>query len=148
MRATLAATVAIGLATGCAGAHGDIVAPTAQFPISLSHSVRDGGGQIVGDTQLTVVGLFRLEKTMYALFYSALPVSGALDISNAVNEQVRAVRGDAVIDLRVLTKVCALDWLIPLNLLPVWPGCVTVIAQGTIVHVTSPHAARVEPSGR
>jgi hypothetical protein len=129
--------VVIGLAvlSGCAGARADVVAPTATFPISLTHAVRGADGAIVADKDLAVVGTFNAEKLALAILYSAVPVTGALDISDAVNTQVRAAGGDAVIDLQVRTQVCALDWIVVLHLLPIWPGCATVKAQGSIVKV-------------
>ncbi len=127
--------VVLGALVGCAGARADVVAPNAAFPISLTHAVRGSDGAIVADKDLEVVGRFNAEKLALAVLYSAIPVTGALDISDAVNTQVRAVGGDAVIDLQIHTKVCALDWIIVLHLLPIWPGCATVKAQGSIVKV-------------
>ncbi len=129
-RALLLAAIA---ATGCAGARANVTAPTAAFPISLTHAVRGADGVILADADLAKVGTFSDEKTAIAIFYSALPVTGALDISDAVNAQVRAAGGDAVIDLQVHTKVCALDWILVMHLLPIWPGCTQVRAQGSIV---------------
>jgi hypothetical protein len=125
-------------AFGCAGARAEVVAPTAKYPISLTHAVRGADGALVPNSKRKVVGDFEDGKTAFAILYSGVRLTSALDLSDAVNEQVSAAGGNAVVDLQVSSKYCALDWFIVLHLIPIWPGCQTVRATGKIVQVTGP----------
>lgn len=120
---------------GCAGAGVDVVADRALFPISMSGSVRDNTGTLHDVRSLKIVGSFDLEESRLGLVYSTATPRAKLDISDAVNSQVQAVNGEAVIRLSV-TVDDSCHWvneLFPLNVLPVWPGCVPVKIKGAIV---------------
>jgi hypothetical protein len=145
-----ASMVALSLvATGCAGARTTLVAPDSRYPVSLTRGVRDGDGQLVPAARRQVVGKFAANLTAWGLFYSAANLTPTSDVSQAINEQVAATRGDAIVNLHVATADCALDWFVPLNLLPIWPGCTIVQLEGDIVRVVPANAsARLTTGGR
>jgi hypothetical protein len=120
---------------GCAGANVDVVADKALYPISMSGSVRDNTGTLHDARSLKIVGAFDLEESRVGFLYSTATVRGKLDISEAINAQVQAVGGEAVIRLSI-TVDDSCHWvneLFPLNALPIWPGCVPVKIHGAIV---------------
>jgi hypothetical protein len=122
-------------ATGCAGARTTLVAPDAHYPVSLTRGVRDANGLLVPVESRSVVGKFEQDVTAWGLAYSAVSVTPTTDLSDAINGQVAAHGGDAIINLHIATSECALDYFILLNMLPVWPGCTLVHVEGQIVRV-------------
>ncbi len=122
-------------AAGCAGARVNVTAERAQYPISLSDAVRDPSGALYAPQSLQRVGDFSLEASRMGVFYSLWTPRANLDISDAVNVQVAAAKGEAVIRLSVtVSDSCAVLNAMPvLNVLPLWPGCVPVSISGQIV---------------
>jgi hypothetical protein len=123
-------------ATGCAGAATNIVAPTANIPVSLSSELHDEDGAIVDASRRTVVGKLDIKETAYAVLYSIVDLNPLTDISSAINQQVAASKGDAVANLEIEQLPCGLSFIYPLTMLPVWPGCVNVRVRGDIVRVS------------
>lgn len=136
-RAVTLAAVALfaAFATGCAGARTTVVADTASYPISLSRGVRDAKGEIVTLDRVVKVGTFEDDTMVWGLLYSAIRLNPTTDISTAANEQISSVGGDAVVNLRVEGRHCALDWFALFTLVPVWPGCASVKVRGDIIKV-------------
>jgi hypothetical protein len=130
----LAAVVACA-SIGCSGAHASVEAPSARYPISLSRAVRDQDGTSVPDERLQTVAVYSHTRTVWALFYGALPLSSTVDVSDAVNEQVERAGGEAVTRFLVGTAPCWADAFIPLAWLPIWPSCARVVTSGRIVKV-------------
>lgn len=122
-------------AMGCAGARTTVVADSASYPLSLSRAVRDAKGEIVTQDRVVKVGTFEDETMVWGLLYSAIRLNPRTDISTAANEQIAAVAGDAVVNLRIEGRHCALDWFALFTFLPVWPGCASVKVRGDIVKV-------------
>ncbi|AKV01593.1 hypothetical protein AKJ09_08256 [Labilithrix luteola] len=135
------ALVAFG--TGCAGARTTVVADTAQYPISLSRAVRDADGTLVASGRATPVARLEFETTVWGLLYSSVKLNPRTDISEAVNEQMAAVNGDAVVNVHVKTGRCATEFFPFLNLLPIWPGCTKVRVEGDIIKVQRDSAPAV-----
>ncbi len=127
--------VLVGLLAGCAGASVDVTARGAAYPISMSGSVRDSSGMLLDIHSMKIVSGFHLETTRIGILYSGVTPRSALDISDAVNEQVSAAQGEAIIRLSVTVdeRCNFLNSLPVLNAIPVWPGCVPVILDGLIV---------------
>ncbi len=130
------------LIVGCAGARTDVVAPTASVPISFSRSVRDQNGEIVSEANRQVVGHFESRHNAWGLLYSTVRLDPITNISNEINEQVRAAGGDAVIRLSIRSKPCATDFVPVFNFLPFWPGCTRVVVEGDIIRVRRMEAKR------
>lgn len=136
------------LIAGCAGGRTSIVAKDASVPVSLSEGVRDRDGELVDKQRKTVVGTFEDERTAWGMMYSSVKLTPTKDISKNVDAQVQQVNGDAVINLRVATAHCALNFIPLLNLLPVWPGCTKVKIRGDIVRVAPKPARRPRVEAR
>jgi hypothetical protein len=143
-----AAAVRLGFAlaaTGCAGASTTLVAPEARYPVSLTRGVRDADRELVPAERRQVVGRFEENVTAWGLLYSAISVTPTTDLSDAINAQIAARGGDAVVGLRVATAECALDFFFLLNMLPIWPGCTLVRAEGDIIRVLPASPKAVAP---
>lgn len=124
------------LVTSCGGARTTVVATHARYPVSLSRGLRDSNGSLVTAERRKLVGKFSASHTAWNLFYSAAKLTPTTDISDEVNAQVAAAQGDGIIHLTIVTKACALDYMIfPLGILPFWPSCAFVDVHGDIVRV-------------
>jgi hypothetical protein len=134
--AAFAATFAtIACATGCVGARTNVVAADAAYPISLSRAVRDAEGAIIPQERAVKVGTFHDETKAWGLFYSAIRLNPQTDISRSLNEQIKTVAGDAVVNLRVMSSVCAMDYVGVFVFAPLWPGCANIVVEGDIIKV-------------
>jgi len=129
-----------GLLAGCAGANVEVTARGAAYPISMSGSVRDSAGTLLDIHSMKIVSGFHLEATRIGILYSGVTPGSTLDISDAVNAQVSAARGEAIIRLSVtVVESCNFLNTVPvLNAIPVWPGCVPVVLDGLIVQRRPP----------
>lgn len=127
-------------ATGCAGAHVEITARQSRYAISMSPVVRDSAGRLYDRQSLEVVGALHTDRTRLGFFYSAFTPLSTFDISDAVNTQVEAAAGEAVVDLSVsASDGCdVLNNFFLFNFLPIWPGCVPVTVTGDIVRRRGP----------
>ncbi len=132
---SIACLLTVATVCGCAGARVDVVADRALYPISMSGSVRDNTGTLHDLRSLKIVGPFDVEEKRIGLFYSTTMPGGKFDISDAVNTQVQAAGGEAVIRLSItVDESCHwVNELFPLSILPFWPGCVPVKIHGAIV---------------
>lgn len=125
----------VGAASACAGARVTVVADRAAYPISMSDCVRDSSGRLYDRRELVTVGKLRSEHTRAGFLYSTLTAGARIDISDEVNGQVTAARGEAVVGLDVTVGPdCSLLNEFPvLTILPIWPGCIPVTITGDIV---------------
>jgi hypothetical protein len=128
------------LLVGCAGANVQVTAPSALYPISMSDTVRDDSGTLLDVHSMKIVSGFHLEATRVGILYSGVMPHGTLDISDAVNAQVSAAQGDAVVRLSVTVEDSCnvLNTLPVLNAIPFWPGCVPVVLDGLIIRRRPP----------
>ena len=122
-------------AAGCAGADVGITAEQSRYAISMSRSIRDQSGVLYDDRSLERVGVLYADRTRVGFLYSLLTPRSTFDISDEVNAQVAAARGEAVVGLTVsVSDACDVLNNFPLlNILPIWPGCVPVTITGDIV---------------
>jgi hypothetical protein len=140
LRTFIAAALVV--TTGCAGARTDVVAPTATVPLSLSRAVRDAAGAVVGEDRREVVGTLDADGTAWGLLYSGVKLTPEMDVSQAVNQEVQRLHGDAVVNLSISTRQCGWNWAAVVNVLPFWPGCANVHVHGDVIRVReSRHAA-------
>ena len=125
----------LAVAAGCAGARVTVTAERAAYPISMSDRVRDDSGRLYERRELQTVGKLHADATRVGFLYSLVTPSSTIDISDAVNTQVAAAQGEAVVDLDVtVTEGCSILNEFPaLTALPIWPGCVPITVTGDIV---------------
>ncbi len=126
--------VAAAALAGCAGARPVVKFDTSRYPVSLSGTVMDRNGRFLGPEARTTVGRFSSSKTGVAVGYSHAAMN-KVDFSDEVNRQVAAVNGDAVVNLEVATtdSCMCLNMVWITQALPIFPGCVKVVAEGDII---------------
>lgn len=134
MKIPVIALLLISLA-GCAGGRVGITAYDAKVPVSMSRGVRDQNGELVSAERRVRVGKYEQQFSGFSIFYSLVPLSGRKNLAPSINQQVEQVGGDAVINLRVSSRGCILNYFVGFNLLPIWPGCTRVTVEGDIIKV-------------
>ncbi len=123
--------------SGCAGAQTDITAKESRYPISMSAVLVDEkGAPVYLGHELEEVGVLSDESTKVGFFYAATGLDH--DLSEAVNSQVEAANGEGVVNLAVTSQQCALNYIWPLTILPIWPGCLSNSVKGVIVRRKAP----------
>jgi hypothetical protein len=134
-------------AQGCAGARWNARVDSARYPVSFSSVLSDANGQLLflGE-ELEQVGEFRLSHTPVGFLYGS--TTSDLDLSQEINGEVEAVRGEGVVNLTVSARGCGSSWLFPLNILPFYPGCQNVTISGVVVKRKPGHWQEASPARR
>jgi hypothetical protein len=131
--------------TGCVvnGARVEIAADQARYPISMTAALPDAtGNNLRVGHELVTRGRLSGEATTCSFVYGATPAT--VEISDIVNDQVRAAGGEGVAGLVVEATDRGWGWAFPLAWLPFWPGCLAIRVSGTIV-AQRPAAAEPAP---
>lgn len=131
-------------ALACTGAHVNVRADAARYPVSFSDGILDEGGalHLVG-RDLEVVGTFEERYMEWSTLYGTVHGDQQADLSEALNAAVQAHGGEGVVRLQVQAGTCAFDWFWILNWLPFWPGCTVVDVEGLVVRRTSNRVVQV-----
>lgn len=132
----LATLCLIACAAGCSGGYGRLRFDGMRYPVSLSPTVPDAGGQILPPERLEVVGRVDVHTRAWSIAYSAIPLQATRDVSKPMNAQIAAAHGEAVINLRIVSKQCKVNHVWVLNAIPLWPGCSDVTLTGDIIRAT------------
>jgi hypothetical protein len=120
--------------TGCVvnGARVEIAADQARYPISMTAALPDAtGNNLRVGHELVTRGRLSGEATTCSFVYGVTPAT--VEISDIVNDQVRAAGGEGVAGLVVEATDRGWGWAFPLAWLPFWPGCLAIRVSGTIV---------------
>lgn len=134
--------------TGCAGAHYELAADHARYPISFSPALPDATGRILYlGHELESKGSFEFTKTQIGFLYSAIS-SGPIDVSDQINEEVAHRGGEGVVALALRNQNCVTNYLFPLQILPFYPGCQIVTVTGTVIGVKGQQAPVAAPLAR
>lgn len=128
----LLAAVAVPL-LGCAGGRGDVRFDSLEYPASMSGYLHGPNGRPVSPKSLSVVGEFEEEARLYGMVFSWVPVTKTVDVSEAMNREIAAAGGEGMINVKVSSDGCVMNYMPVLSLLPVWPGCADVTVEGQIV---------------
>jgi hypothetical protein len=119
---------------GCSGARSYVVAPTAEVPISMSSGMRGEDGELLAAEQKHTVGEFSMNYRAWGMLWKAISFTGDKDISDEINEQVKAAGGQAVTNLEVRSGNCMWNAITLLGLLP---DCSNVEIRGDIIRVSA-----------
>ena len=88
------------------------------------------------------IGHLEEHRIAWGMLYSLASLTPTSDISDAINTQVAAAHGDAVIHLSIRSKPCAANFVPLVNWLPFWPGCSKLVFEGDIIRVLPAVAAK------
>jgi hypothetical protein len=111
----------------------------------MSRGVRDADGSLLASENREKVGDLLVKTNAFGILYSAVDLNPKTDISEEVNKEVLRTRGDAVVNLKVTNSQCPMNFIYPLTLLPIWPGCVTVRIHGDIIRKKAAPVAPATP---
>jgi hypothetical protein len=129
----IALALGVGIGIGCAGGRGDVRFDSLRYPVSMSGYVYGPKNRALSPRSLEVVSEFEHEGRLWGVLFSWLPVSGDLDLSDEINNDVEAAGGEGVINLSVKSEGCVLNYIPGLSLIPMWPGCADVTVAGQVV---------------
>lgn len=121
------------LLSACAGGRGDIRFDSLVYPASMSGYLNDSHQRVVSPKSLAVVGEFKEEARLWGAVFSWVPVTKTVDVSNAMNREIAAAGGEGMINVKVTSDGCAMNYVPVMSLLPMWPGCADVTIEGQIV---------------
>jgi hypothetical protein len=138
----LSAVILFVSVSACAGARHDVHFDSAAYPISLTPSVpvKQAGDKTLRNlrpSEFAPMGRFHAEQVGKSLFWTWIPLN-TVDFSREINEQVDALKADAIVNLRITvteTGFGKLGLFSPLHWFPFWPGDVKVILDGDIIRV-------------
>jgi hypothetical protein len=112
----------------------NVSASRVEHPVSASAHVFDENHAVLGDEHLETVHGFELERSRWALLYSAIRLSsGEWDLSDELDALIAQHGGEAITNLELHTRPCAINYVIPLSFLPFWPSCASFTVTGTVV---------------
>lgn len=132
---------------GCAGARGELAFDQLRFPVSSSAFIYAPDGRPVTVRELQRTGQLVWVERVWGIFWSWIPLSGTVDVSAPMNDQIARAGGQGVINLRVESENCGINYVPLLNLLPIYPGCTYVTITGDIVRLRGPVMAPPPPPG-
>jgi len=115
--------------SGCTGARGSLRFDQLDYPVSSSGYLYTPEAI----TEVVVVDQMYLSVNLWGIGWSLIPLNGKVDVSDLINYRISAAGGEGIINLSITTDNCGINYVWPLNMLPVWPGCVAVGIQGDIV---------------
>lgn len=131
--ATRLAMALLLLAVGaCHGANVNVHANSARYPVSMSSALPDAEGKVlIIGYELQPVGPFRVDTTKYGFFYGS--TKATLDLSDDINNQIERAGGEGIVQFKITTANCGLNYFFPFTILPFWPGCQNMTVRGIIV---------------
>ena len=117
----------------CAGGRATIRFEKLEYPVSTSAYVTAGNQSIVRDERTPVKAEFAISQRFWGILYSIVSLSDGDDLVRRMNDEIRRSGGAAVTNLKIESEACAINSVIILSILPVFPGCTIVTIKGEIV---------------
>ena len=118
----------------CASAKSDLKFSTVKYPVSLSpYLYGPNWEKLQAGKQLTSVSKFFYKQSYYSILYGWLPLSSEKKFNEYINQKIKEKNAKGMVNLSISSQMCGINNIIILNILPVWPGCTIMTAQGEIV---------------
>jgi hypothetical protein len=122
----------------CAGGRHRLYFDSVDVPVSLSDSVPDQLGRPAPRSRQSFKGRFEEEYVGWSTGWTFAALN-RIDLSEDINARVEELGGNAVVRLRcqVDPGKSAATWnrVLWINMLPFWPGTVTVLVDADVVEV-------------
>jgi hypothetical protein len=97
----------------------------------MTRAVRDPSGKILVTSQLREVGTLDIDYKACRMLWTLIPLwHGSNDISDEINDQIKQHKGEAILNLTVVSS--ATIWSV-MNLVGVLPDCSNVHVSGDIM---------------
>jgi len=122
----------------CAGNKGKLRMDELAYPVSMSGYIYDKNMKPVRiDAGLKKLAHIETSKTLWSMFYTLVNLNDATNIVRDFNGQIAETKtGQGVVNLNIRHRSCFLNEFYILNLLPIWPGCSTLILSGDVIEPT------------
>lgn len=119
------------MSASCAGVKCSVKADQVACPVSYTSYVYDTNGAVIRAAPQHVVKHFRIKKTFWAMLWrSCALTTPEWDASQALSAEVSAARGNAVVNLTVVSY--GDWWWMASSLLPILPDYHTIILDGDV----------------
>lgn len=120
--------------TGCiTGGRTEVRFDNTAYPVSLSPAVYGSDGAVLADTERTVVGELNVNLRAWSMVWGAVSLKRIRDVSEKINAQIQEANGQAVVNMKILARQCGGNYVVPLTMLPLYPGCTKIKITGDIV---------------
>jgi hypothetical protein len=122
---------------GCAGGRGALAFDRLTYPVSSSPFIYGPDDRPYNPGELQPVGKMVWVERIWGLWWSWIPLSGTVDVSAPINAQIARAGGDGIINLRVVSQSCGMNYVPVFNIVPLYPGCAYVTITGDIVRMAT-----------
>ena len=134
--ASLALIVAVLACTGCAGAGHTLKMDQLRYPTSMSGYIYGPEYELLWKRHLEELGPVNVEKKIWAMAWGKGDLNGEsanAELVEAVNAEVEKLGGEGIINFKISSESCGMNFVPALSMLPFWAGCAVVRAEGTVV---------------
>ena len=114
---------------GCTGGSITVKADNLEYPASMTEGLYTKDLKLIDNTGYTVVNSFEFSTTKWSIFFGAIPLHGALDLSSDLNEIIKANNGDGIVNLQVGSNV------------PLYNACNLILLVGPVIIPSSMNIA-------
>ncbi len=125
------------LLCSCAGGRVRLNATQSQYPISGTRFVHNQEGEVLSESDYTVIKKFDLQYSRWSILWTMIPFSPYdVDISKDMDSLIVANNGDAIINVTMTPKAHPLTnftSLIPGIIVPIIPTAITMEVRGDII---------------
>ena len=150
----LALTLSLGAAcvstSGCiAGGRTSVSFDATAYPVSMSPTVFGSDGEVLAPEAAEVVGALEVDLRAWSMLWGAVSLKRVRDVSAALNAQIQKAGGQAAVNVRIQARQCGGNYVVPLTLLPFYPGCAKIKITGDVIRergATAPAAGAPAPT--
>lgn len=150
----LALTLSLGAAcvstSGCiAGGRTSVSFDATAYPVSMSPTVFGSDGEVLAPEAAEVVGDLEVDLRAWSMLWGAVSLKRVRDVSEAINAQIQRAGGQAAVNVRIQARQCGGNYVVPLTLLPFYPGCAKIKITGDVIRergATAPAAGAPAPT--
>ncbi|MCB0221238.1 MAG: hypothetical protein KDH09_16180 [Chrysiogenetes bacterium] len=145
--ATLALAALTG--TGCSGSKYSMRLQSLRYPASMSGYLYDEDERMLSEKDMEVIGEFNEKTRLWAMAWGLATLNGESsdqELAELINAAVEKRGGEGVIDLGFSSETCGINFAPAISILPLWPGCTSIQASGTIVRRIAANAPSETPA--
>lgn len=126
------------LVVGCAGGRMMVTAPNVEKVVSTTEGIYDKNYNILNNIDYEVVNAFTFNVSKWSIFWTLIPISSDVDISEQLNKELQDNNGDAIVNLEVEANT-SLNGGPFINLfasiVPIIPSVVSAQVRGEVIKV-------------
>jgi hypothetical protein len=129
--------IVVNVFISCSGGRISISAPNVNKVVSITESVYDKNFNIINAADYEVIKEFNFTVSKWYLFWTIIPLSSDVDISEKLNKIIEENDGDGIVNLQVSTAAEGFGDLFnfPSMLIPILPSFVMAEISGEVIKV-------------